>query len=82
MTADGQIIPEDIIQAAEAVTKTMPQSFGWRKITTEVAKAILAERERCATIADRYGTFTIDTEHGEGYATAASNIAAAIRTGA
>ena len=37
-------IPDDIRKAAEAVTKSMPKAFGWRKITDLVAQAIYAER--------------------------------------
>lgn len=47
-------ISADIMRMAEAVTKTMPKAFGWRKITDEVAKAILAERSRCATKAHEW----------------------------
>jgi hypothetical protein len=46
-------IPEDIMKAAEAVTKTMPQAFGWKKITVEVAKAILAEHRKGEKLADQ-----------------------------
>lgn len=49
---DEKEIPADALARAEAVTKTMPTAFGWRKITVEVALAILAERERCAQIAE------------------------------
>jgi hypothetical protein len=68
MSAEAQTIPEDIMKAAEAVTKTMPQAFGWRKITIEVAKALLAERERCALIAGYYAQACLETESdGSGY---------------
>jgi hypothetical protein len=87
MSAEAQIkapaIPEDVMNAAEdAVSQALGGKKSLREFALPVARAILAERERCAAVADRYGTFKIDTEHGEGYATAASNIAAAIRAGA
>lgn len=50
MRTESHAIPDDIRKKAEAVTKTMPTAFGWRKITDEVAKAINAERERCARL--------------------------------
>lgn len=43
-------IPQDLWDKAAAVTSVMPASFGWRKITEAVARALLAERERCASI--------------------------------
>lgn len=59
-------IPEDIRKKAEAVTKMMPTAFGWRKITDEVAKAIhdavVAERERCAGVADWYSQASVHVE--------------------
>jgi len=93
MTAEAKTIPDDIRNAAMRAVDADREDFllakasdnqaNIRKVAIAcVEKAILAERERCAAVADRYGNFEIDTEHGEGYATAASNIAAAIRAGA
>ena len=45
-------IPPVVWATAIAVTKTMPTAFGWGKITEEVARAILAERKRCAAVCD------------------------------
>ncbi len=89
MTAEAQTIPENIMQDAKnalqvaknrrhPIASIVPDEL----IVEAIAEALLAEREHCAKVADRYGNFEIDTEHGEGYATAASNIAAAIRAGA
>ncbi|WP_426235810.1 hypothetical protein [Pararhizobium sp. DWP1-1-3] len=79
----AQAVPEDILDAATAVeNEIMKTDLSELDTQMIIAGAILAERERCAAVAERYGTFKIDTEHGEGYATAASNIAAAIRAGA
>lgn len=41
-------IPKDVWAAATVVTSKQPTAFGWRMITEDVARAILAERERCA----------------------------------
>jgi hypothetical protein len=80
MSAETQI-PEDIMRSAQsALNQAVAEPL--KDDAYVIANAILAERTRCAAVADRYGNFEIDTEDGEGYATAASNIAAAIRAGA
>ena len=84
MTAEAQTIPEDIFQTACGIVmnaKSLKSVLKHKDVADAIAAAIVAERERCAAVADRYGNVEIDTEHGEGYATAASNIAAAIRKG-
>lgn len=75
-------VPEDVWRAAVAVTSRQPTAFGWRKITEDVAKAILAERERCAAEADdlHAGEF-VDEAYAEGYFTALDLVGAAIRKG-
>ncbi|MGZ2472455.1 hypothetical protein [Sinorhizobium medicae] len=61
MSSDAQIIPEDIMKAAEEAldnllcncVESCGGAAGLRKASiAEIAKAILAERERCALIVE------------------------------
>ncbi|MBB3453926.1 hypothetical protein FHT86_002182 [Rhizobium sp. BK313] len=66
MSADGQIIPEDVRVAAEAVLESAHRAITVEIIertrsgnktvrdiyVAEISKVILAERERCAVIAE------------------------------
>lgn len=80
-------IPEDVMALAEAlrgrVFNAMHDDVRSREI---IARAIMAERERCAKIADKL-TFNAHelaqaTEWGRGASSIAHEIVAAIRAGA
>jgi hypothetical protein len=65
MTADGQIIPEDIMARAYDIRMDMCMSDD-QQLT--IAKALHAERERCAVIAGYYAQACLETESdGSGY---------------
>lgn len=69
MIAEGQTIPEDILAAATAVEDEI-MSTPLDNVDTQIiiAKAILAERERCASIAGYYAQACLETESdGSGY---------------
>lgn len=58
MSAEGQIIPDDIMKAAQGALDRMPDrsdamDYGefWARVEYEVVSSILAERERCAAVA-------------------------------
>lgn len=85
-TIKAPAIPEDILETTnklvnDYVNPHEPRPDFRPDLRRRIAAALFAERGRCATVADRYGKFEVDTEHGLGYQTAALNIAAAIRKG-
>lgn len=45
--------PPGVWKAASAVTKKQPTSFGWRAATEDVARAIIADRERTILIIEK-----------------------------
>lgn len=49
-------IPDDIMKAAAAIVNAMPHRMpSVSDVTDVIARAIAAERERCAKVADGYG---------------------------
>jgi hypothetical protein len=77
-------IPEDLFQIACGIimeAKSLKSMLKHRDVVDAVAAALVAERDRCAAIADQYGRFEVNTIDGLGYQTASLNIAAAIRKG-
>jgi hypothetical protein len=84
MTAEAQTIPENIMAAATAVEDEI-MAADLRDLDTQliIAKAILAERERCAAIADHFSQSSLfsewpDAARGAAYY-ACGDIAEAIR---
>jgi hypothetical protein len=75
-------IPEDVMKAAVAI-RALP-NFPTSSIVYDIARAILAERERCAKIAD--GLTAVSHPAGPLYSggmiDAAKRIASSIRSGA
>lgn len=57
MTAEAQTIPEDIMAAATAVEDEI-MAADLRDVDTQliIAKAILAERQRCAAIVENFAS--------------------------
>ncbi len=57
MTAEGKTIPEDILAAATAVEDEI-MATDLRDLDTQliIAKAIVAERERCASIVENFAS--------------------------
>ncbi|SFG56783.1 hypothetical protein [Ensifer sp. OV372] len=94
MSAEGQTIPDDIREVAISAVQAAREDFllakvsdnqaNLRKVAIEcVEKAILAERERCAQIADHFSQSSLfadwpDAARGAGYY-ACGDIASAIR---
>ncbi|MDX0449132.1 hypothetical protein GOC61_17350 [Sinorhizobium medicae] len=92
MNSDAQIIPEGIMKAAaEALDNLLCNcvescggAAGLRKASiAEIAKAILAERERCASVADYFSQACVCSEwteeaRGAGYY-ACADVATSIR---
>ena len=76
-------IPEDVKQAADAVWEELASGLiglkDMRHVETEIiARAILAERERCAKIAERLA----DNSEWRDEAIGAARLASSIRSGA
>jgi hypothetical protein len=79
-------IPEDVMETAREAVFDVTQRFDTPGKVDVIARAILAERERCARVADDYTADGYDDDpmhgcFGEGYRESALSIAAAIRAG-
>lgn len=73
-------IPADVMKAAEAALSAAWDDGLWQRIVRHSAAAILAERERCAKIADAMEQeSTAPTAWDAGYRMALDAVAAAIR---
>jgi hypothetical protein len=82
-------IPEDVMQLADAVAGKVYNAYHddegvlrLGKPAAIVARAILAEREKCAGIAARHDGGWVGNDWSGGYNRAAQEVAAAIRKGA
>jgi hypothetical protein len=73
-------IPDDVWKYAEAVEKVW-RDLPPREAVEHHARAILAEREECAKVADREAALWSRRRGGEYYASFAEHIATSIRSG-
>jgi len=83
-------IPEDILHAAKKALDNLLCNDavscggydGCRKASiSDIAEAIVAERERCAAVAEVYPTYSTVTDFDRGYTAARKDAAAEIRKG-
>lgn len=75
-------IPEDVLEAADNALNSVRFSSDPYEQVQACARAILAERERCAKVADDMEALSVDSsEWDAGYRCALDAVAAAIRSG-
>lgn len=74
-------IPADIISLADQACNQCydPKTSTWFNVRDIIALAILAERDRCAKIAESEKSATVCSGYNSGWSKAASCIEAAIR---
>ncbi|MDX0541654.1 hypothetical protein GOC59_18900 [Sinorhizobium medicae] len=83
MSSDAQVIPEDIMRSAESALNEAVTEPLKVDAYVVIAKAILAERERCASVADYFSQACVCSEwteeaRGGGYY-ACADVASSIR---